>query len=137
MSFVLLVVGIFLLVAAVRDKQDDLFALMKNDLTGQSNFIYWFVAIMAIGALGYIEKLKPISTALLALIILVLVLKKGNPSLPGGGLFQQLTQGLKSTATAPAAPSQSQTIPLPQTAIGNYFPGPSAPATIPFPQVVG
>lgn len=48
---------------------------------------------MLIGAIGYIPKLKPISTAFLALVIVVLFLKKGT------GFFAQLTTGLGSTTT--------------------------------------
>ena len=100
MAFALLVVGIFLLVSAARNKQGDLFALVQGDFTGPNNFIYWFTAILLIGALGYIPKLKPVSVALLTLVIIVLVLAKGNGNGLGGGLFEKLTAGLKGTQSA-------------------------------------
>jgi hypothetical protein len=100
MPFAMLIVGIILLVSAVRNTTDDLFALVKNDFTGPNNFIFWVVSILIIGAIGYIPKLKPISTGFLALVILVLFLSKGNPKNPGGGFFQQFTSALQGTTTS-------------------------------------
>ena len=78
MPFVLLVAGVVLVVAAVRNTQQELFYLMARDFTGQHNFIYWFLSILIIGAVGYIPKMKPISDGFLILVILVLFLKKGT-----------------------------------------------------------
>jgi hypothetical protein len=105
MPFALLLVGLVLLISGVKNTQDTLFATVKGDFTGQDNFIYWFVAIIIIGAVGYIPKLKPISTAFLALVIVVLFLKKGSASGLGGGLFAQLTSALNSTSTNQAGSS--------------------------------
>lgn len=91
MPFALAIIGIALLVAGVRNKQDVLFALLKGDFTGENNFIFWAVSILIIGAIGYIPKLKPISTAFLALLIVVLFLKKGT------GFFARLGQAVGST----------------------------------------
>jgi hypothetical protein len=103
MPFALLIIGAVLLIAAVRGQQDVLFGLLKNDFTGQSNFIFWMAAILVIGAIGYIPKVKPISIAMLALVVIVLFLKKGDPSGLGGGVFAQFTSGLASTQTAATA----------------------------------
>lgn len=103
MPFALLLVGLVLLISGAKNTQDTLFATVKGDFTGQDNFIYWFVAIMIIGGLGYIPKLKPISTAFLALVIVVLFLKKGNANGLGGGLFSQLTSALGSTSSVGAS----------------------------------
>ena len=94
MAFVLLIVGITLLVAAVQNTQGTLFTLLAGDF---KQFIFWFVAIFLIGALGYIPKLKPLSTAFMALVILVLFLSKGK------GFFPQFTSALGTASTAPAA----------------------------------
>lgn len=106
MPFALLIIGIVLLIAAVRNTYGatnavtggpGLGALLQNDFTGSNNFVYWVVAILIIGALGYIPKLKPLSVALLTLVIIVLLISKGNPSNTGGGFFQQLTTALGTT----------------------------------------
>lgn len=95
MPFVLLIAGTVLLVAAVRNTQDNLFSLIKGDFTGPNNFIFWFIAILAIGAVGYIPKAKPISTAFLVLVVLVLVLTRGNPNNAGGGFFAQFSSQIQ------------------------------------------
>jgi len=123
MSFALLIIGAFLLIAAIRGTQDQLFSLLKGDFTGANNFVYWFLAILAIGAVGYIPRLKPLSVALLALVIVVLFLKKGSGS--NGGFFQQLfsqvststTAAGKQTASAAAPTSTPMTIPSIQTGV--------------------
>ena len=93
MAFVLLIIGITLLVAAVQNTQGTLFTLLAGDF---KQFIFWFVAIFLIGALGYIPKLKPLSTAFMALVILVLFLSKGK------GFFPQFTSALGTASSAPA-----------------------------------
>lgn len=78
MPFVLLIVGVVLVVAGVRNTQSLLLSLLKQDFTGQGSFIPWFVAILAIGAVGYVKPLKPIVTAFLVLLIIVLFLSNGG-----------------------------------------------------------
>lgn len=100
MPFVLLIIGMVLLISGVRATQDTLFSLVKGDFTGTDNFIYWLGAILIIGAIGYIPKVKPISTALLVLVIVVLFLKKGDAKGLGGGFFSQLTNALGTTGNS-------------------------------------
>ena len=105
MPFALLIIGVFLIAAGARQKQGDLFSLLAGDFTGANNFLFWFVSILIIGGIGYIPKLKGLSTAFLVLVILVLFLTKGNPNGVGGGFFSQFTSALKGTeaATTPTA----------------------------------
>lgn len=97
MPFALIIVGIFLLVAGVRNQQAQLFSLVKGDFSGPNNFVFWIVSILIIGAVGYIPKLKPISTGFLVLVVLVLFLTKGNPNNVGGGFFGQFSSALNGT----------------------------------------
>ncbi len=108
MPFALIIIGAALLIAAVRNTQSDLFGLLKDDFKGQNNFIFWMVAILAIGVVGYVPKLKPISVAFLGLIVLVLFLAKGDPTKAGGGFFEKFTAGLWQTTSTAAAPVASQ-----------------------------
>lgn len=98
MPFALLIVGVFLLVTSVRNKQDDLFKLLQSDFTGQGNFWYWAVSILLIGAIGYVPKLKPLSDSFLVLVIVVLFLAKGDPNRAGGNFFSSFTNQLGTTA---------------------------------------
>lgn len=97
-----------MVIAAVKNTQGTLGQLVKGEFQGQNNFIFWLAAMFLIGAIGYIPKAKGIATALLALVIVVLFLSKGNTAGVGGGFFAQLTKGLQSTTTAqPAQPAAS------------------------------
>lgn len=90
MPFLFLVFGVLFVVSAARNTSSDLLALLKSDFTGKHNFLYWFLAIMIIGALGYVEPLKPVSRAFLVLVVVVLFLTNG-------GVFQQFTKAIGAT----------------------------------------
>lgn len=92
MPFILIVAGVVLLIAAVRNTQQDLFLLLAKDFTGKNNFIYWVLAILIIGAVGYIPRLKPVSDGFLILVILTLFIRKG-------GFFDAFTQQIADTQT--------------------------------------
>ena len=95
MRVVAIVVGAILLLVAVRGTEIDsapgandgkgLWPLLKNDLEPgqQGNFLAWLVAILVIGAIGYIPELETVSTLFIALLIVVLVMQavKKNPNL--------------------------------------------------------
>lgn len=125
MAFTLLIAGAILLIAAVRNTQGTLFSLLGNDFTGPNNFIYWTLSILIIGSLGYIPKLKTLSTTFLILVILVLIVSRGDPTKATGGLFTKLTQQLGTTQTAQptasttTAPAQSSGLNL--STITNLF----------------
>ena len=93
MPFAFALVGIVLLVSGVRGSSAELVGLVKDDLTGDNNFVYWIVAVGALGALGYIDSLRTFSRALLALVFVVLVLTEGKKA-GSGGLFSKFTQAI-------------------------------------------
>lgn len=96
MLIVALFVGVILIVAAVRNSQDALFAALKTDVPG---YIVWAAAIFAVGAVGWIPGLKPVSRGLLALVLLVIILRN----------YTAILAGLKSgkSATGGAAPASA------------------------------
>lgn len=69
-SFIL--IGALLTVAAVKNQQSLLFSTFIGDVEG--GYIYWALAVVAVGLVGYIPSLAGLSTALLALIFVVLLL---------------------------------------------------------------
>lgn len=92
MPFILLFAGVLLLVVSIRNQQTPFVQLIKSDFTGPHNFLYWVVALVVIGAIGYIPKARPVANLLLVLIIIALILTRGK-----GGLFQNLTSALGTT----------------------------------------
>jgi hypothetical protein len=123
MPFALLIVGIVLLSAALRGQAGTLFSTLKSDFTGSGNYIYWVVAILVVGSVGYVKKLQPISDAFLGLVLIVLFLSNKGffsqfmsalqspsncPSLGSGDpLATQATQSLASSPTVLYQPGQS------------------------------
>jgi len=124
MPFALLLIGVWLLIAGVRNTAGPastpgtLFALLHGDFTGTDNFAYWFIAIVLIGAIGYIPKLKSLSTAFLVLVLVVLFLKKGSSTGVGGGFFDQFLSGIGITQTS-SQPTSNSGLPANTTASQN------------------
>lgn len=78
MPIAFLLFGSAFVIAGVRGTDDQLLNLLKGDFSGEPNFISWMLALLFIGAVGYIEPLKPISRAFLVLVILVLIVHNGG-----------------------------------------------------------
>ena len=132
MAFFFIFAGLLALVSAVRGTHAQLGALLKSDFTGPGNFIYWTAVVLVIGSIGYLKPFRTLSRAFLVLIIIILLLTKGNPNLPGGGFFAQLLSGLGSTAKAaiPNTVTQGvQLLPVSQSAASSS----GAPAAAPAP----
>jgi len=94
MPFVLIIIGLFLLIAGARGTQGQLYDLIKGDFTGQNSFIYWIAAMGVIGGLGYIPALRGLSHAFLALVLIVLVLHQNT------GIWANLTSALQGSTLA-------------------------------------
>jgi hypothetical protein len=101
MPFAFAIVGIIFTIAGVRGRSGDLLDLLKGDLTGENNFIYWIISIAVIGALGYIDAFRPFSRALLALIIIVLILAEDKAV--GGGFFEKFQDAVADITTEKGA----------------------------------
>lgn len=82
MGVTLIIIGAYLITSALRDTQQNVADLLHGDFTGQKSFIPWIVAILIVGAVGYIPTLQPISDAFLVLLLVVLFLSNG-------GFFEQ------------------------------------------------
>lgn len=90
------VIGIVMLTAAIRDTIDGdkgLLSLLKSDFQGKNNFIYFIVAILLIGGIGYIPMMKTLSRYMLALVLVVIFLVNG-------GVWNKLIQALNGVHTS-------------------------------------
>ena len=104
MPFALIIAGIILTVAGVRDTQSALFALLKGDFTGPNNYTWWAVSVLAIGATGYVDALKQLSHYFLALILIVLILAKYKN---GQSVFDEFVAALKGPIPPAPVPGKS------------------------------
>jgi hypothetical protein len=104
MPFVLIIAGTVLVISAVKNTQQILFYLLARDFTGPNNFIYWFLSILAIGAIGYIPRAKPISDGFLILVILTLFLKENTGFI---AMFQQQIGRTQTSSPQVSAPTGS------------------------------
>lgn len=101
MPFALILIGLIAVITGIRGTQGQFGKLLAGDFTGQNNFTYWAASLGVVGAIGYIEPLRPISRAFLVLLIVVFIIatsKKVN-------LSQQVQTALGTTQTGTAAAS--------------------------------
>jgi len=100
MPFVLVVSGLVILIAAVRGTEGELGHQLSSDMFGSGGYIYWGAAILAIGMIGYVPKLKGLSIAFLSLLLLSMILSNS-------GFFAQMQSQLAGAQSAPAAPANA------------------------------
>jgi hypothetical protein len=98
MILIALFIGVIIIVAAFRNSQGALFSALYQDVPG---FMVWAAAIFAIGAVGFIPGLKPVSRGLLALVITVIILNN----------YKNVIKGFEDLWEHPpeAAPAQEHT----------------------------
>ena len=93
MPIFLALVGIILIVAGVRGKETELLTLFADDA---KHFVSWALLIVVVGAMGFSQRLRPISTSFLVLIVIAFVIasyRQGNSIING---FNQLIEASKS-----------------------------------------
>jgi hypothetical protein len=119
------VAAVILLVAGVRGKTTDLVTLIKSDFTGQPNYFEWMVAIILVGAVGYVDELKTISRMFLGLLVLSLLWSNKN-------VFSQFT------AQETQQPAQQPTSMFPNFPTMPNLPSAPSNSTLPnFPTMPG
>lgn len=87
--------GLVLVLVGLNGDPAKLYGLIANDFTGPKSFVYWFLAILVLGAIGYIPSLEKLSKAFLILVLIVLFLDNG-------GFFNQFQSFVKSSTAAKA-----------------------------------
>lgn len=101
MPFALTFVGMLLIITGFQNTYQQFGQQVQSDFTGQNNFLYWFAAIIIVGALGYIKSLETFSRAFLTLIILALIVQayKQNPN-----VFSDIGSGISSGSSTQVNP---------------------------------
>ena len=92
MAWGFILVGALFLIAAWKKKHSELFDLLKDDFTGEGNFIYWVLAIIALIALGTFRPIRPITDGFLGLVVLVIIIA---PYRNGRDLFSEFRSQVK------------------------------------------
>ena len=107
--------------------------MLKQDVFGSHGYIYWFLAIVIIGAIGYVPRLRPISYGLLALVVIVLFLSQGS-------FFQKFNQALAqigpSAQGSTTTPSQTPGSPVTLFNSTNVIPSLTSPSITQAPTTV-
>lgn len=91
MPVFILFIGVLLIVAGINNKIPVLVDLIKEDFRPTENvpgFHVWIVAIVVVGAFGYIREFKPVSNAFLVLVMIGLILSNG-------GFFKKFTAAIE------------------------------------------
>lgn len=96
MPLIALIIGVVLIAAAIRNTQGTLFSALSEDVPA---FMVWGAAIFAVGAIGWIPGISPVSRGLLALVIVVLVMNN----------YQRIIEGLSMPLGASAGSGGSDT----------------------------
>ena len=103
MPIALLIIGLILIISAVRGTTKTVFALFESD--GQA-FISWFLIIIILGLVGISKTLRPVSNSFLVLVLVVFTLKNS------GGIFSSFKQLTVATpSSADATPTSTATNP--------------------------
>ncbi len=100
MPIALLIIGALLIVSGAEGKTKALGSHLASDFVGTNGskgFAVWVLALVAIGAIGYVPRAKPLSDAFLALIIVVIFLDNNQNS---SGFFANITEVINGTAVA-------------------------------------
>lgn len=103
--------GIILIVSGVRGTvasgNPSLTSLIKADFTGTDPFWKWMLAILLIGAVGYIPNLRPISRAFMGLAIAAFLLGENGNN--GVQLFNEIASIFKTSSLTEAGTNSSTT----------------------------
>ncbi|MDE2104808.1 MAG: hypothetical protein KGL39_46655 [Patescibacteria group bacterium] len=110
MPILIVIVGLILIVSAIRGTTGDLATNLSADITG--GFVKWLAAIIAIGALGYVPALKEPSRYLIALVAVVVFLTTGK------GFLSQFVQQIENPPQPKAAQPVGGSNQLPAFPVG-------------------
>lgn len=90
MPFVLIAIAVLLIVVGFNGCYSQFFQLLKGDFTGSQSFFIWIGALLVIGFVGYIPKMKGLSEGFLLLVLLAFTLSNRGVFDPNNGFFAQI-----------------------------------------------
>jgi hypothetical protein len=93
MAIVLIIVAVLLIIVGVRGTGAQLLTLMKGDFTGKNNFGLWILALLIVGAVGYVPSLKRLSDMFIVLVIVGIIF--ANDKGTSGGFFTKFQSAIQ------------------------------------------
>lgn len=93
MPFLLSIIGIVLIVSAYKNTYSQLGSLVASDFTGSGNFLYWMIAILLIGSIGYYSSGSSKISKLFLVLIIIGILVSGNTANVLNTVLSQLNTG--------------------------------------------
>lgn len=104
MPIILIILGALIAVSSIQDTHRKLWRVTSGAFTGKDNFIYWVIALVAVGAVGYVGtetgKLRNFSVYFMILIIIVMLLSNNKD---GKNFFEMFMQEIEEGTTKEAA----------------------------------
>ena len=114
MGFALTTIGLLMIVVGAKGTHKEFGAQLVSDFTGPNNFMYWLAALGTVGALGYVQSMRALSHAFLALIIIAIFLSND-------GFFAKLQDAMKQGPVAPPKAANAPGNASPNTGILGGF----------------
>lgn len=127
MPFALVIIGLILIVTGVRDTYAALGTQLQQD---GPQFVKWALAIVAVGLLGYVQKLRTFSNTFMALILIAMVLAASKRGQDFFSLFTKQVNAAPKPAQQSVDVPGSQGVPSTQTPFGGYLPPPVSPGNL-------
>jgi hypothetical protein len=123
MPIIAIIIGVMCLDLAFRGTEHQFAAQLGKDFGQGTQFWSWAAAIGVVGALGYVPSLSKVSNPLLALVITVLVVRRG-------GFFDQIAALIEKPPAASASlPLSAYPAPPPDVIVEGSSGGSSAAST--------
>jgi len=110
MPVFLLIIGVLMMVLAVRGNTTYAINLVKADVLGTNGFVMWILAVIVLVSLGHIKSIRPVTDAFLGLVILVIIVYsyKNNNSI-FSDFVSQVKEGVSTNGNCGQTPSATIT----------------------------
>ena len=96
MPLVFLFIGVVFLILARNGTQGDFESLLKKEFSGSQSFLVWASAFVILGLIGFWKTARPITDALIGLILFVLIVENK-------GFFSQFNAAIRNPVAPPAS----------------------------------
>lgn len=104
MPFALTFTGLILIITGFQNTYKEFGSKVQGDFSGPGNFLYWMIALLIVGSLGYVKDLQTFSRYFMALIIIGIILAEKTGTAQGITFFSNLVSGIGTGSTEKTNP---------------------------------